>query len=121
MNPEKCRIDECDQASRARGLCNKHYKAETRAGRREAHPFVIPPPLTYKRAHRRVTNKHGSAAQFHCVACAEPADEWSYRGGAPDELRTENGWRYSGDPGFYEPRCISCHRQRDRELREEAA
>lgn len=74
-------------------------------------------------AHKRISRALGPASRFVCVQCSEPAHEWSYDGGDPDELTTSDsprdehpGLAYSLNPDYYSPRCRPCHRRRDLSL-----
>lgn len=68
--------------------------------------------VKYAAAHIRVQRVKGRAADHPCVDCQQPARDWSYVGGDPEE-RTEmvkgSPRRYSLDPERYVPRCRSCH------------
>lgn len=64
---------------------------------------------TYKTAHNRVKSLRGSASVHACVDCGGQADDWSYLGGASDEMRSPKQGAYSGNPAFYVPRCRPCH------------
>ncbi|MFF4510613.1 hypothetical protein [Streptomyces mirabilis] len=69
--------------------------------------------ISYKMAHKRVATRRGSAKRYECIDCKQPAEEWSYRGGAPDELIGESNRArnlpYSPTPSYYDPRCKACH------------
>jgi len=100
--------------------------SNVRAGRtrscgcaRRAHPII-----TYIGAHARVRRARGSARNHLCVDCGERADEWSYDGGSPVEIRglvpTSKGGKtyvrsmaWSPDPADYSPRCRADHREHD--------
>lgn len=73
--------------------------------------------IKYRSAHTRVVRLWGKAAQYPCVSCGGPAEEWAYDGADPDELVGGQGCctelRYSPDPEFYMPLCKPCHRHRD--------
>jgi len=86
-----------------------------------------PDKPTYKAAHKRVQRARGKASDYRCVDCGEPAEEWSYRGGSPDEIRgpvpgRSDGYDYvsicawSPNPDDYDPRCVQDHRARDRRV-----
>lgn len=45
------------------------------------------------------------------------AREWSYTYGDPYEVLANSGTRYSLNVEYYTPRCVSCHRKRDKEER----
>ena len=81
--------------------------------------------VSYYGAHHRVRYTYGPARNYPCVDCGEPADDWSYIGGCPDEfsgpVRNSNGitcfLHWSGDPKFYVPRCRPDHAAHDRARR----
>lgn len=68
--------------------------------------------ITYRQVHYALVRDWGAAGEFDCD-CGEPAHEWAYLGGDPDEL-LEDGLAYSLDPKRYKPMCRSCHRRLDR-------
>lgn len=70
--------------------------------------------LGYAAAHWRVVAARGAASRLSCVDCGESADEWSYVGGCPREIRDlARGCPYSPDVNRYSPRCLRCHRAFD--------
>lgn len=73
------------------------------------------PLVTYSQAHLRLKTDRGRPTQHACIGCGEPAQEWAYMGGDPDEL-TERGLRYSLDQDRYEPMCHVCHTRHDRAM-----
>lgn len=79
---------------------------------------------SYTAAHKRVARWRGSAKEFDCIACGNPAEEWSYRGGSNFEqsglsARRRNGkthyvnTTWSGYIFDYDPRCVGCHKEYD--------
>jgi hypothetical protein len=77
-----------------------------------------PGPMTYNSLHARLRRVRGAASDLTCVDCGRTADEWSYRGGCPDELtevreRDGRAMLYTLDLSMYDPRCKSCHVKRD--------
>ena len=72
---------------------------------------------TYWRAHGRLRKHRGPAGKHDCVDCGERAYDWSYKGGAPDEMtggqRKNQSFRFSYMHEYYEPRCRACHRKYD--------
>lgn len=68
---------------------------------------------TYNGLHRRLRREIGSASEYACVDCSEPAHEWSYDHSDPDALADSTGSLYSLNPSHYEPRCHTCHRRFD--------
>jgi hypothetical protein len=74
--------------------------------------------LRYRHAHALVERARGKASEQTC-ACGKPALDWSYDGGAPDEMVEVRGlraMRYSGDPEAYSARCRGCHWRQARGL-----
>lgn len=109
----RCNISGCESPHEAHGLCDKHYQRWRRHGDPERSDLRRPlpdEPPSYEAVHFRLAQLKGPAAKFACVDCGGKAREWSYRGGAPDEMvgqRTRGP--YSADPAFYVPRCKRCH------------
>jgi hypothetical protein len=102
------------------GLCSKHIRRWRKHGTTEViRPFGKYPDeeVTYGSMHHRVRRLKGSAKHCVCVDCGEPAVEWSYEGGDPNERIGPNQhgtlMAYSTDPSYYRPRCVSCHRHHD--------
>lgn len=73
------------------------------------------PVASYAQAHLRLKTDRGRPLERACVQCGDPAREWAYMGGDPDEL-TERGRAYSLDQSLYAPMCTPCHRRHDRAL-----
>ena len=73
------------------------------------------PTVTYSQAHLRLKKDLGCPAEYLCL-CGEPAREWAYMGGDPNELISDQGRRYSLDQSRYVAMCFTCHRRRDRAL-----
>ncbi|MGA1838456.1 hypothetical protein VD659_16175 [Herbiconiux sp. 11R-BC] len=74
----------------------------------------------YVRMHQRVREANGHATGYRCVDCGEQAQEWSYDGTDPDEVRGVHGLHvlpYSLKLAHYEPRCVKCHRNFDSPLK----
>ena len=73
---------------------------------------------SYKNAHLDVAKRWGRPSSWFCE-CGNEAQEWSYKGNDPDELRAPGGYRFtaSTDFLFWEPLCIACHRAKDAERR----
>ncbi len=123
----ECVIEGCESKREARGWCELHYKRWKAHGdpntilstRRhflptgDQHPNWRGDAVGYVAAHQRVRAKHGAASTRVC-GCGEPAAEWAYDHGDPNEQRDDRGCRYSTNPGHYHPMCIPCHRQLDR-------
>lgn len=78
------------------------------------HPLRHEVP-TYAAVHQQMRRDYGPASNYMCVDCrVSGAREWSYAGTDPNELVSEDGLPYSREPGFYQPRCKSCHTTYDR-------
>ena len=116
-----CKIDGCGNKAHARELCQKHFAR----WRKHGDPLHVAPitgrPLngempTWAAIHKRLFRTYGPARDRPCVDCGRSADEWSYRGGSPNELIGRVGrfmCAYTEDLSYYEPRCTSCHRKFD--------
>lgn len=77
--------------------------------------------VEYSGAHRRMYRLRGSASQYDCCVCGEPADDWAYSGLDPDELISSEGLAmgcaYSLKPEFYQPMCRTDHKDLDMRMR----
>ena len=98
---------------------------EEKAHLEEANPNWAGDEIGYGGQHKRVRRANGSAASYNCVDCGEPAGQWSYAHGCPDE-RTEINQRNRLVPfcphvEHYAPRCHSCHKLLDSEKSESYA
>jgi hypothetical protein len=71
----------------------------------------------YKTCHNRVKSLRGRASDHTCVDCQGQANDWSYIGGASDEMFSPKAGAYSGNPAFYAARCKPCHTSFDRASR----
>ena len=95
-------------ASRIRVLGNRKGEASARWKGDE---------IGYTQAHGRVKSLRGSASDHECIDCKGQAAEWSYVGGCPREMNSNEehsgGCPYSPDPDRYVPRCKPCHRKYD--------
>lgn len=112
-----CIVDGCDQVpkSTGKGLCEKHRARVRTHG--DPHKVIRPTrrlDITYNSAHRRVHKDLGSAKAHRCVDCGEQAQQWAYNHQDPNQLIAPEGWPYSPNPAFYEPRCAPCHVSLDR-------
>lgn len=71
----------------------------------------------YGAAHERVKALKGSASQYPCVDCGQPARHWSYNHDDPHALTSAKGRTigqpYSLNPHHYRPRCVPCHKTFD--------
>src|SRR6478735_765157 len=69
--------------------------------------------VSYQSAHSRVKRLWGSASQYTCVNCGEPARDWAYDHTDPTELLGESKRNgavlYSVWEEFYKPMCGPCH------------
>lgn len=117
-----CSVDGCEAKRHAWGYCAKHYGA----ARRHGDPLVwmgqrlgrkrLPVP-SYGAIHKRLERERGRASQFACTLCGNPAQEWSYAGGAEVEaIDPAAGIAYSPDLSCYRPLCRRCHRSIDHSL-----
>lgn len=117
-----CLVSGCDRKYHARGYCNTHYYHFILYG----DPLAVGPGkssgrdraefLTYAGIHKRLFYDRGRAAGYSCADCGGAAQEWSYDGGCPSEMREDvNGsvLAYSLNQDLYSPRCKKCHRSRD--------
>lgn len=71
--------------------------------------------IGYVGAHARVYRTRGPARN-HLCGCGKPATQWAYNHAEPDpdEMVSDRGQRYSGDPARYLPMCNRCHRLFDK-------
>jgi hypothetical protein len=79
--------------------------------------------VQYVAAHNRVRRLWGKADQYPCIQCGTSAQQWSYDGTDPGELKGHDPYsqqrvgglpmRYSLWPEFYRPLCRSCHKRLD--------
>lgn len=75
------------------------------------------PVVSYTQAHLRLKTDRGRPSHYACTSCGNPAREWAYMGGCPNEL-FDRGMQYSLDQSRYEPMCYPCHRRHDRALKD---
>lgn len=119
---ETCSIEDCGKRQQAHNLCPSHLYHQTQygdplavgPGRRSGRKRMVAP--SYDGAHKRIHRSKGKASAQACVDCGNPAQEWSYNGGCPNELYEtliKVPVAYSTDESRYSPRCIPCHRRRD--------
>ena len=114
-----CTIEDCGRQHKALGMCVKHY----RQWQRTMNPiptrvveYASEEP-SYAALHKRIFYKRGRAVAHDCVDCGNSANEWSYNHSGVGELEGfDKGMAvtYSVDIEQYEPRCIPCHRSKDR-------
>lgn len=122
-----CSYEGCGKPHLANGLCSMHYSRVYRHGdpeyqrisylNGENHGSWIGDEVGYQGAHRRTRYQRGNPSEHSCIDCGQQAQEWSYNYEDPDEKVSEQrlsiGMLYSPDPGFYDPRCIRCHKRFD--------
>jgi len=111
-----CRIEGCSKGIKARLMCEYHYQKARRAGEFELYWVINKEQPKYITVHKRLERTRGKATAHLCVDCSKQASEWSYNNDPEGALVNE--WRgrnslYSTDLSRYNPRCLSCHRQRD--------
>ena len=115
----ECVVEGCETRPRARGHCPYHYNVmmgytksavpnKSSSGRGRKKKEIV----GYRAAHIRVEAVKGKAEEHDCVACGEPAQEWSLD---PLAVHTyeEDGRVWSLNTDDYDPYCCSCHRDRD--------
>ena len=68
--------------------------------------------MGYWGIHKHLSVHHGPASAQICP-CGNPAQEWAYQGGAPEEATSNEGMPYSQDCTFYVPMCRLCHNRLD--------
>lgn len=110
---ESCTIEGCDRPQTAKGWCRLHYNRNYYKGRLDLAPVTF--SGGYSVTHARIRRLRGSAALQACADCSQPADEWSYVKGCPDEV-IEGGRPFCREhlTTCYLARCRSCHRALDR-------
>ena len=126
----ECSIDQCqNQAKYAEtGWCQTHYHRWWRTGdplgMKQARGATGADSLSWKgddvsyhAAHARVRNARGSASQWPCEECDNPAAQWAYDHQDPNEKSATFGDRtiaYSTDVNRYRALCRGCHVKLDR-------
>lgn len=122
-----CSVEGCGRPHKGKGFCEAHLRRWRHHGStdRIVAKFQF---VTYEATHQRVSALWGSASQYRCIKCGNPAREWAYDGTDPGQLtgpirRMSGLYYYSQWPEFYMPMCIRCHRVMDaasrvQELRE---
>jgi hypothetical protein len=89
------------------------YYQRLRNGEHTATARPLLEQVGYKGAHSRLFRQRGLASAHLCVACGQPATDWSYNytdpGAAIEPEGRHKGCAYSSDPMHYSPRCRSCH------------
>jgi hypothetical protein len=115
-----CSVDGCEKKAHSRGWCPMHWQRWRKKGEVGGAEHLIGDRDTYGAAHHRLYAAKGPAKDHMCVDCEGPAMEWCYDGGCEDERVGKNGRfdvTYCPHPEHYTPRCASCHRRHDREVR----
>lgn len=69
----------------------------------------------YYGVHDRIYSERGPASSYSCIDCGNQARHWSYDLSDPEPL-IDQGGTFSLDVNRYEPRCVSCHSNHDRNL-----
>ena len=74
---------------------------------------------TYQAVHARLRKARGSASEYRCQHCPNPATQWAYNHKDPDELigtydQTGRLTTYSFNPDHYLPLCKACHATLDK-------
>ena len=128
----KCRLDDCGHVlagDSGKDLCGMHYQRWRKHGDTSvvakggaSQPGASNPNwggdgVTYFGAHTRIRYTRGPASKFRCKDCGGRAAHWSYNHQDPAERTDPRLGRYSTNPDFYEPRCVSCHSWFDRRER----
>lgn len=123
----------CDNEVKSRGLCGTCYNRAVAHGNLDEvadpsigsitapgpeSPFWKGDTVDYDGAHKRIARMRGSAKSRMCAeSCGRPATQWSYDGFCSGE-RVD---RYRNAPycyhyaDHYQPRCLPCHRDWDRD------
>ena len=120
-----CEMDGCERKHFGEGLCNMHWQRMRKWGDPE---YVSPPKwgeantewrgdeVGYGSAHERVRNAKGSARNYDCAHCGDPASQWAYDHQDPDVKYERMGTSevpYSPDVDHYQPMCVPCHKTMD--------
>jgi hypothetical protein len=113
-----CTYEDCSTKHYARGWCFNHYRRWRRTGTPAGRQFGV---NHYRSAHTKIVRERGKASEQACLGCDSPAEQWSYRGGAPDERVSvvvlkgvERNAPWSASTDYYDPLCRACHLKRDR-------
>lgn len=133
QEPDLCRCCDSDDIQK-RGLCSSCYgrayhadildevalpsRGDITAAGPES-PFWKGAEVLYDGVHKRITRLRGKASNRICdePQCGNQADQWSYDGFCPEErvcAERNVPYCYHYDR-HYSPRCISCHREWDRD------
>lgn len=118
--PESCSFEGCTGKALAKGYCGAHLRQLRMHGRMVPIRSIFH-ECSYIAAHHRCRALWGSARQYPCVRCNEPAEDWAYDGTDKDmelyDTRVDWVVAYSRFPEFYMPMCKPCHKERDIERR----
>lgn len=115
-----CAVDWCDKPLHMKqDVCSMHYQRRLHGRPMDKFPKGQSP--NYTACHLRVERAKGKARDYPCIDCGGVAAEWSYNRMDPDghtgvmRHGRSKGWtvQWSGNPIFYEPRCVGCHRRFD--------
>ena len=124
-----CKEDGCERPHVARGFCRLHYRRWHLYGDQGHVARHLPgtdshnwrgDDISYRSAHRRVSEARGSASDHSCAHCGKAAREWAYDHADPAERYADQaGFPYSAKIEHYMPLCMSCHQLFDNEHRKE--
>ena len=77
--------------------------------------------FSYSAIHNRLYRIKGSAKQFNCTRCGNPAKEWAYIGYSSFEMigKNQRGEDRLFSPRMvdYTPMCKKCHNKHDRKYK----
>ncbi len=120
--PPECTLPGCNKRRHSHGMCSQHLYHQQAYG----DPYHQGPGTGvgrkrtdnpgYDAVHRRLTREIGPARSFDCAECGDPAQEWAYMGGCPNEQVQDvagHHLRFSADQSRYIPLCRKCHRPLD--------
>jgi hypothetical protein len=126
-----CEMENCENKHEAKGFCVTHYTRykkygdpnflhhEQRGGNYNHRP-AEGTWGTYNKIHRRMYRYYGSASEFDCSVCYEPAQTWALvKEWVPEGQLlwgVERGFDvpYSLDPGHYLTLCKAHHNKLDK-------
>lgn len=78
----------------------------------EMHPQWQGDDIGYSGVHTRLRKDRGSASNYPCTDCGQPAEHWSYdHDDLNEKLATEGP--YSTNLDHYSARCVPCHKRFD--------
>lgn len=114
-----CSVEECNRKARSYSAshCETHYYRLRRQGTVEYIGQARIEDPAYRTVHARLQRDRGPASGHSCVDCGQPAQDWSYDHGDPDQrIAADNGCPYSTKAEHYQPRCKRCHAIFDNDL-----